>query len=140
MHLLLCWVLTSKTSKNSSASKKLLCDLGINHNQSHYKIVLRIKPSVIWFIISLLFYRFIAIFTKKKHCLEPGFDLQFCWFQALDKFKSFETSNKYLSACNITMLHSCTKRGSNLKTFSHTKSIYFQSTHAWGNSKLRILK
>ena len=36
--------------------------------------------------------------------------------------------------------HSCTERGSNLKNFSHTKSIYFQSTHAWGNSKLRILK
>ena len=38
------------------------------------------------------------------------------------------------------IVHSCTKRGSNLKNFSHTKSIYFQSTHAMGNSKLRILK
>ena len=36
--------------------------------------------------------------------------------------------------------HSCTERGSNLKNFLHTKSIYFQSTHAWGNSKLRFLK
>ena len=45
-----------------------------------------------------------------------------------------------LNRNNLSPLHSCTKRGSNLKKFSHTKSIYFQSTHELGNSKLRILK
>ena len=50
---------------------------------------------------------------------------------------ALETSKNLKS---LKIIHSCTKRWSNLKKFLHTKSIYFQSTHAWGNSKLRILK
>ena len=56
------------------------------------------------------------------------------------KFAHSQGTCNNCQSCISSPFHSCTKRGSNLKNFSHTKSIYFQSTHAGGNSKLRILK
>ena len=83
---------------------------------------------------------FLKLFCQKNQCSCNNV------VYSEDNLNKFTIVERYalekisIEACYLQPIHSCTKRGSNLKNFSHTKSIQFQSTHAWDNSKLRILE